>query len=90
LYVEFIDGIKDFYQNSLQIIPNPTRDYVTISDTKHKLSKLAVYNVKGQLILEEELPENNKIKLSDLPEGIYLFRITYETGTSIYRKVLKQ
>ncbi len=91
LYFEFIDGVEDIYQNSLQIVPNPTQDYVTISDAEHQLSNLAVYNLSGKFILEKSaLSAHNKIKLSDLPGGIYLFRITYDSGSSIYRKVLKQ
>jgi hypothetical protein len=91
LHLEFIDGIEDIYQKTLQIVPNPTQDFVTITDTEHMLSKLAVYNMRGKVILEKAVPlEHNRVRLSDLPEGFYLFRITYETGTSIYRKVLKQ
>ncbi len=91
LYPEFVDGIEDLYQNSLLIAPNPFHNTITISDTEHKLSKLVVYNMNGQMILEKSaLPEHRNINLSTLPRGLYFFRITYREGTSVFRKVVKE
>jgi len=90
LYPEFVDGIEDIYQNSLSIAPNPGHDFITITDKEHKLAKLAVYNINGQLVLEvNALSENNKINLSALPKGLYLFRITYREGVFVFRRVVK-
>ena len=91
LYLEFYDGIEDRYQNSLVIIPNPFHDYITVTDIENNhLSKLAVFNLNGQMILNESaLSDHQKIDLSRLPRGIYFFRVTYREGTSVFRKVLK-
>ena len=90
LFPEFIDGIEDIYQNSLKIMPNPTHVQLTITDIKHQLSSLAVYNLNGKLIIKKnDLSEYNQLNISALPAGIYLFWLTYDNGISVYRKVIK-
>ncbi|MCF6172152.1 MAG: T9SS type A sorting domain-containing protein [Bacteroidales bacterium] len=90
LFLQFVDGIEDIYQNSLRIAPNPGHDFITITDKEHKLAKLTVYNINGQFVLEENaLSEHNRINLSALPKGMYIFRITYREGVQVFRKVVK-
>jgi hypothetical protein len=89
LFPQFIDGVDDYYQSSLQIIPNPAHDYITVTDTEHQLSSLAIYSLNGKLILEKSLLSTQySINLSDLPEGIYLLSITYRNRNIIYRKIV--
>ena len=90
LYPEFIDGIEDIYRFTLRIVPNPGHDFVTVSDTEHRLSELTVYNMNGQAVIKRiSLSGNDRIDISVLPEGLYFFRVTYRDGMSVYRKVLK-
>ncbi len=89
LFPQFIDGVDDNYQSSLQIIPNPAHDYITVTDTEHQFSSLAIYSLNGKLILEKSLLSTQySINLSDLPEGIYLLSITYKNRNIIYRKIV--
>ena len=90
LFPQFIDGVEDLYQTSLQIIPNPTHDYITVSDAEHQLSSLEIYSLSGKLLLKENiLSKNSKINLSNFSNGIYLFKITYQEGVTAYQKVIK-
>lgn|GEM_PF-6444323 len=91
LHLEFVDGIEDRYQKSLQIAPNPFHNFITITDTENnKLSGLAVFNTKGQLIFNKAIAtDHQKIILSHVPKGIYFIRVTYREGTSVFRKIVK-
>ena len=91
LFLRFFDGVDDVYQSSLHITPNPVNEFITISDKENMISNLTIFNMKGQIILEEDdiLSEQKKYNLSALSEGLYLFRITYKKGTTVYRKIVK-
>jgi len=90
LNMVFYDGIEDRYQNTLVIAPNPTRNYVTVSDAKHRFSELRIYDVNGREVLAEtKLSSPQQINISTLPRGIYFFRISYQNGESVFRKIVK-
>jgi hypothetical protein len=90
LHFEFVDGIEDHYKNSLHIIPNPARNYITVSDAEHQLSELRIYDIKGRQVLDKtKLSSPQQINISTLPKGIYFFRISYQNGENIFRKVVK-
>ncbi len=90
LFPRFIDGIEESCQRSLQITPNPFRDYLIITDALHTLSTITVYNTAGkQMTIKKLQPVNNKIILPELPTGLYIIKVTYQNGVSLFRKVLK-
>lgn len=75
------------------ISPNPAHDQVTIqlkeSDTE--LKKVALFNLNGQLTLEESSSYNNTITLDtkSIPSGVYYLKI--ESGDEVIsKKIIKQ
>ncbi len=94
LHLQFINsnGIEERFQNSLQVFPNPFQNIIVITDVENnKLSKLAIFNINGQKIIDNLPIENRQqINLSRLPKGEYLLKITYQTGEKVYRKVIKK
>ncbi len=90
LLFEFIDGIEDHYRYSLHIMPNPARNYITVSDAEHRLSELRIYDVNGREILAEtKLSSPQQINISTLTTGVYFFRISYKNGESVFRRIVK-
>jgi hypothetical protein len=90
LQFEFIDGIEDRYQQSLHLMPNPAHDFITISDDGHRLSELLIFDVKGRQVSgKKEISSPQQINISTLTKGIYFFRISYQNGESVFRKIVK-
>ena len=91
LKVEFIDGIQIQHQNALAVNPNPFHDFIRINTKEgNQLSGIAVYTVNGQLVFKETASSNNRtVNLSQLPKGIYLLKASYQSGASVFKKLVK-
>ena len=56
------------------IFPNPTQDYLSISDGQALYSTIEIYTIDGKLIIQNPIIENNKINVSSLVEGMYIIK----------------
>lgn len=83
-------GTRDFdMQNSFKLYPNPVKDFITIEMNSVNSAKLNVFDATGNVIISKELKATStKLSLSHLPVGVYLFRISNDTGT-VTKKVIK-
>ncbi|MCF6366773.1 MAG: glycosyl hydrolase family 18 protein [Bacteroidales bacterium] len=68
----------------INVFPNPTNDYIQISE---QAEKIELFSLNGILILSST--ENNKINVSNLSSGIYILKIKIEDNI-IFRKVVIQ
>lgn len=68
------------------IYPNPTSNLVHIEGIE--ASDARVYNALGQLV--KTIQSSNEIPVADLPQGIYLLRITDMNGMVYTDKITKQ
>jgi hypothetical protein len=87
-------GIKEdnFQENSISVYPNPANDKVILAATTDGLDNidLKVYNVLGQLEIEEKNVSLNKEKAVAVPglvNGLYFFELT-KSGTKIVKKII--
>ena len=69
---------------NLSVYPNPTVDYISISDPNHVVEYVAVYNLLGKRLKEFKHHSGGQYPVSDLPKNIYLVQLQDEN-----RKVLK-
>ena len=79
-------------ENSLtnfNISPNPTEDYILLSDLPEQLCNAMVIDAVGNVVMQCEIVNNNKINVSSLPDGIYFLKITSESGSAV-RKFVKR
>lgn len=70
-----------------QTSPNPVHNTLFIN-TKQQISKIAIYDITGQLILQNQ--HQNQLDVSSLKEGFYLCRITDQHGNSGITKIVKK
>ncbi len=93
-YAIYEDYILSSYENSftnISIYPNPVKDKFYISSTTEYDFLIAIYDIKGNLILAE----NNKttgesINVQNLESGIYFVSMEDETGNTSIKRMIKK
>ncbi len=80
LFTNFVSSNIELEKSqSVQLSPNPASEEVTISlnDEGTALRKIEVFNAQGELVLIKNTNQKqNKIKLNDWVEGIYIIVLT--------------
>ncbi|MDY0102001.1 MAG: Omp28-related outer membrane protein [Lentimicrobium sp.] len=73
-----------------QNYPNPASDYTYIRVTEAaKNGVIEIYNLKGQIVSSQTIDNSmlTRIDLSQLPEGVYAYRVISANNTSEARKL---
>jgi hypothetical protein len=93
LYIDDISVTKEdpasvsvISQTQVAVYPNPTSDLVYIQ-AEAEITKIILSDLSGKLIQDNEL--STVVKLTDLPNGIYLLSISTTQG-SITKRIVKQ
>ena len=79
-------GVNDINgkENSIEIYPNPVKDYLKISNPKKlEIKKISIFSTSGQIVLEKTLGKgdlNNGLNVSELVKGIYIVQIETSEG----------
>lgn len=84
---KFATGVLEAHPNQqVSIFPNPAKDHFIVSvdgDLLNKYQKLdlEIINSIGQQLLTTSITQENQlVKLTELSQGTYLFKISSETG----------
>ena len=81
-------GVNDINDSQIVIYPNPTTDFIYLSNINEKLD-YKLYDVTGKITMEGKISTDNKIDLRNLKRGMFFLQLKTETGNIINRKVLK-
>ncbi|MGK0365603.1 MAG: hypothetical protein ACI85O_002669 [Saprospiraceae bacterium] len=85
----------------VSLYPNPVHDFITIRLSQKDMKYVKIYNVSGQLLLENEIEHspfildpstfiiNAEINISDFPAGFYAVHIEGVNGEGQVHKFLK-
>lgn len=83
----------DFEEGEMRwgVFPNPTQGRLNIHGESNKMSKIALYDMQGRRLWEENLAPfkgNRQLRsLDDLPKGLYLLRWERQDG-NFHKKIL--
>jgi len=69
---------------NLSVYPNPAKDYITVN-TDLNPCKLSIFDFQGQELITQS--KSRTISTKELPNGIYLLRITDSNGHIVYNKI---
>ena len=62
-------------QNTMQVYPNPTREFITIKNIPDAQFQVVVYSITGSQVLNIQLnTSNQQINVSNLPKGLYYLK----------------
>lgn len=84
LSVNIVDSLEDW----IVVYPNPVSETLHIKTFVHDLKRLALYSVKGQKVLEQNVIKNS-FDVSKLPSGVYFLQIETNLGSTT-KKIIKQ
>ncbi len=63
-------------ENNINISPNPAKDNIYINiNNKNEKATLKVYNILGSLIKTQEIRTIGNIDITDLEQGVYVFKV---------------
>lgn len=81
-------GLTPSESIELSLYPNPTNTNCKISSS-HPIDELKVYNMIGELVFENQMPDTNPIlDISDLPSGMYIVQAS-ALGQTFSKKLIK-
>ncbi len=82
---------SDTNQIDVQLSPNPTSGYLTISGVTEKILHISLTNILGESVVEFYSPnhQNISLDLSSIGSGMYYVRIETPDGVEV-RKLIKQ
>ncbi|MFD2917059.1 T9SS type A sorting domain-containing protein [Psychroserpens luteus] len=79
-------SVDEFSTNNIVLYPNPTKDYLTISNLQSDLN-FDISDVNGRVLKKGVVSPNTNIDVSSLSHGYYF--ITFDGVSSITKKFIK-
>lgn len=74
--VSFSVGVQELMNSSVNVFPNPVKDYLTIDATGLNVNKVEIFNVVGQQVYSAQVNSSNaKISVNELTPGMYIIRM---------------
>lgn len=75
--------------DEIQLVPNPTRNFLTLITKKNMPISLSIVDVSGRIVLKYN--ENfTRIDMSSLAKGMYFVNIQLSGNQSILKKIIKK
>jgi hypothetical protein len=74
-----IPGISE---RKISVYPNPATDFIVFDLTNISESAIAeIFDIQGKKVLEQKLSENKQISVSNLPKGLYMYKLNNNGNT---------
>jgi gluconolactonase len=78
--IPFLTSVSRLKTNNLKMYPNPAKNIITIQNDANVV--LTVLNLLGQPVIQKFLPaNNNSIDLSNISNGMYIFKLKEKNRT---------
>ncbi len=85
-----VSNIESAENNTNEIYPNPTTGIINL-EFSDIISKIEIYNNLGQMLIHSDVSDKNaSVNLNDLPNGIYMIKVTTGNETIVKRFVLEK
>jgi hypothetical protein len=59
----------------LSVFPNPTTDYISVTDNSDAVGHVAIFNLVGKKVREFDHVKGETMNVADLPKGMYLVQL---------------
>jgi len=89
--VTTVDINESFLQKGITVFPNPTNDFITISQSNSATIEIEIYNIVGKLIYKSTLTkQQTTIDLSKEAKGVYFVKTTDQNRNETNKKIIIQ
>lgn len=78
-------GITDVNSNKVNVYPNPTSNYITVSCDNFK--DVVIYNMNGAVMVTTT---NKHIDMTEMPAGMYIMRVRTNDNKNMVTKIVKK
>ena len=77
-------------KGGIEITPNPARDHFTIKGMEAGKNEIKIYSDNGQLVKVQTSTKNtDDVYISYLAPGMYMVKVTSESGNTVVSKLIK-
>lgn len=76
--------------SGVNIYPNPAKTFVTVDLGKNYKAKITIIDASGRLVKTLDINSKDKVNVSGLVKGTYLFDITLDNDKKIVKKIIKE
>ncbi len=88
IQLDYTSAVMDLKDTGITISPNPATDHIQISSDKYPVSKVELYNVQGQKVVQQ-VSDINTIDVSMLRAGLYIIKIYSRQGVAVSKVVVE-
>jgi len=85
-------GVINDEKSGIIIYPNPASSFLNIvlDNNNTKINSVDIYTISGKKIISKENTESNNLRcnIEELPEGIYIIKISLNNGENYFKKVV--
>ncbi|WP_299228721.1 S8 family peptidase [uncultured Psychroserpens sp.] len=84
-------NVTEYKNNTpfINVYPNPSTGLVTISNSANKpLGKITIYALDGRLVKTINSFNNNSVDISEMADGVYIFKISFEGSNTTHNKIV--
>ena len=81
-------GVQDYGKMKVSVYPNPTANFVTVSDVD--ATCVEIYDINGKKVSSQSMQNNNMISLQGLSAGSYFLRMLNDSELVGTAKVIKR
>ena len=86
IYSEDCSRLSNLEIETVEFYPNPTNNTISINTNK-PIQSITIYNTIGAIVLQEI---TSSLDVSNLPNGVYLAKITLDNQQEITKRFVKQ
>lgn len=82
-------GIDEIQNQSITVYPNPVKDFINIQlPSTEKVKNIEIISLTGQRVAHSN--SEKSLSLGHLSQGVYVLKITTDSGTVFTKKILKK
>jgi hypothetical protein len=82
--------INKISEKNLRVYPNPAREFIVFDNLKiSESATITVFDIQGRKVMQKQLSGNNQISVSNLPKGLYLYKLN-NGGTAYSGRLVKR
>ena len=82
-------GLDSFSKEELKIYPIPAQNFIIIEFYSEIATDVNLFDVSGNLVLNQTITESTKLDIKDLFQGIYFLKVSTDEKSGTY-KIIKE